>query len=135
MADTDLADIIARWDSGDGKPYKGRLIDWEAWQAAKEPCAMCAQGQVLHLLGGWEPERLRKVAQIEADAATVAARTKRLSQLRDEKRSYLKGLEAKLGNERYVASAPEAVVQQTRDLQAETLMLVSKLDEQLANLK
>ena len=32
---------------------------------------MCAQGQALHLLGGWTPRKLRDTAQAEADAATA----------------------------------------------------------------
>src|SRR5690349_69089 len=32
---------------------------------------MCAQGQVLHLIGGWEPQRLKDTEQAEADAATA----------------------------------------------------------------
>jgi hypothetical protein len=63
-----LNEIFDHWDSGEGKPYKGRLIDYEAWEAdpANIGC-MCAQGQVLHLLGGWSPEKLRDTKQEEAD--------------------------------------------------------------------
>lgn len=67
-----LDQIIARWDSGEGKPYKGSLIDWKAYDGdGIEPPSdigcMCAQGQVLHLLGGWEPKRLFATEQPEAD--------------------------------------------------------------------
>ena len=74
---TKLSDILARWDSGEGKPYKGKLIDWAEYDGnGTEPPAdigcMCAQGQVLHLLGGWEPTRLHKVEPAEADKAVAA---------------------------------------------------------------
>ena len=72
----ELAELLARWDSGEGKPYKGKLIDWEAYDGdGSEPpssiSCMCAQGQVLHLLGGWEPQRLRDVEQDDADKETA----------------------------------------------------------------
>ena len=69
---TTLTDLIARWDSGDGKPYKGSLIDFRAY--ADDPDnlgCMCAQGQVLHVLGGWEPEKLRDTDQRDADRETA----------------------------------------------------------------
>jgi valyl-tRNA synthetase len=74
-------------------------------------------------------------AWIEADAALLQARKSRLEEQRREKQTYLKSLEAKLANERYVASAPEDVIKESRDRKDETLMLLSKLDEQLADLK
>lgn len=66
-----LEDLLARWDSGDGKPYKGSLIDWATYDGdGSEPPedmgCMCAQGQVLHLIGGWTPKQLR-VDQDRAD--------------------------------------------------------------------
>lgn len=58
---TTITDIITRWDAGEGKPYRGHLIDWDAYKADHDNIGcMCAQGQVLHLLGGWEPEQLRR---------------------------------------------------------------------------
>jgi hypothetical protein len=69
---TDFAELIARWDSGDGKPYKGSLIDWEAFEADQSNIGcMCAQGQALHLLGGWSPAKLRDTDQEKADKATA----------------------------------------------------------------
>lgn len=63
-----LTDLLARWDSGDGKPYKGSLIDFRAYADNPDNLGcMCAQGQVLHVLGGWEPERLRDAEQRDAD--------------------------------------------------------------------
>jgi len=67
-----IEQILARWDSGDGKPYKGSLIDWDAFKAdpANVGC-MCAQGQVLALAGGWDYAELRDTEQSEADIATA----------------------------------------------------------------
>ncbi|TXH53900.1 MAG: hypothetical protein E6Q97_11965, partial [Desulfurellales bacterium] len=67
----ELSELLTRWDSGVGKPYKGSLIDWSAWEESGEVCTMCAQGQVLHTIAGWAPERLRDTKQQEADAATA----------------------------------------------------------------
>jgi hypothetical protein len=67
-----LSKLLERWDSGEGKPYKGSLIDWDAYEADKQNIGcMCAQGQVLHLLGGWTPDRLSKTEQEKADKATA----------------------------------------------------------------
>lgn len=67
-----LTDLIARWDSGDGKPYKGQLIDWDAYQSNPDSIScFCAQGQVLHQIGGWSPDRLRDTKQEEADRETA----------------------------------------------------------------
>jgi hypothetical protein len=71
-----LEELLAYWDSDQGRPYKGKLIDWSRYNGdGKEPpsdlgCA-CAQGQVLLTIGGWEPERLKSVAQVEADQETA----------------------------------------------------------------
>jgi hypothetical protein len=68
----EIAEIIKRWDSGDGKPYKGSLISWYAFKVDPENMGcMCAQGQVLHFVGGWDYKKLRDAGQIEADAATA----------------------------------------------------------------
>src|SRR5688572_26002067 len=71
-----LEELLARWNSGEGKPYKGSLIDWDAYDGdGNEPPAdmgcMCAQGQVLHTIGGWEPQRLARTEQAEADRETA----------------------------------------------------------------
>ena len=69
MVASKLAELLERWDSPEGRPYKGSLIDWEAYQADPDNigCA-CAQGQVLWQFAGWEPERIRDTNQAEADA-------------------------------------------------------------------
>jgi valyl-tRNA synthetase len=74
-------------------------------------------------------------AWIEATTEQVAARRHHLQQQQTEKRSYLKGLEARLANSNYVKSAPSHIVQDTRDRQSETKQLLGKLDEQLAALE
>jgi hypothetical protein len=67
-----IEQILARWDSGDGKPYKGSLIDWKTYEADPENMGcMCAQGQVLALAGGWDYAKLRDAVQSEADIATA----------------------------------------------------------------
>ena len=69
---TQISDLIARWNTAEGRPYKGSLIDWSAYQAdADNIGCMCAQGQVLHLVAGWTPDRLHNVAQAEADLETA----------------------------------------------------------------
>ncbi|MGK2908776.1 MAG: hypothetical protein ACSLE1_03105 [Sphingobium sp.] len=63
-----ISDLIARWDSPEGHPYKGSLIDMRAYDADPENIGcMCAQGQVLHLIGGMEPRAIHNTAQAEAD--------------------------------------------------------------------
>ena len=70
-----LADILpklAHWQTDEGRPYKGRLIDWEAHEADPTNIGcMCAQGQALHLIGGWDFARIRNTDQAVADAATA----------------------------------------------------------------
>jgi len=67
---TNINDLIARWNTDDGKPYKGCLIDMDSYEDGNLSC-MCAQGQVLHVLGGWLPEMLFKGGQQVADAETA----------------------------------------------------------------
>lgn len=69
----ELSELLEWWNSGEGKPHKGDLIDWNSYVGNGEPplSCMCAQGQVLHLLGGREPQRLRDVGQFEADRETA----------------------------------------------------------------
>ena len=74
-------------------------------------------------------------AWIKADSELIQARKHRLHAQQAEKTDYLKTLDARLGNKRYVDSAPAQIVQDTRDRREETLMLLSKLDEQLQALQ
>ena len=71
-----LEQIIDRWNSGEGKPYKGSLIDWDSYdgdgiEPPENMGCMCAQGQVLHLIGGWEPRRIADTEQAKADEETA----------------------------------------------------------------
>ena len=66
-----IAELIAQWDSGEGKPFKGKLIDAKAYAANPSPSCMCAQGQALHYIGGRSIEWLKSVEQVEADAETA----------------------------------------------------------------
>ena len=70
---SEIRELIDRWDSGDGKPYKGSLIDWDAYEADPENMGcMCAQGQVLALAGGYTPEGIRDIGgQGKADTETA----------------------------------------------------------------
>ena len=68
----DISELIAQWDSNEGKPFKGSLIDADAYKANPDsPSCMCAQGQALHYIGGRSIEWLQNVEQSEADAETA----------------------------------------------------------------
>ena len=69
---TDIAELIARWNSDEGKPYKGTLIDYAEYKPGELGC-MCAQGQVLHVIAGWSIDDLRNTSQAKADLATAKA--------------------------------------------------------------
>lgn len=65
---TDIKALIDRWNTPEGHPYKGVLINLDAHQ--KDPQnigCMCAQGQVLHLIGGWTPVALCSTSTARAD--------------------------------------------------------------------
>lgn len=55
--------LVARWSEPGGIPFKGLLI-------SDDGC-MCAQGQALHYVGGWDADRLRDVGQDDADRETA----------------------------------------------------------------
>jgi hypothetical protein len=55
--------LVARWSEPDGIPFKGSLI-------SDDGC-MCAQGQALHYVGGWDADRLRSTGQEKADQETA----------------------------------------------------------------
>ena len=47
-----IEDVLAFWESGDGRPYKGSLIDRNSYESdPKGLGCMCAQGQALVLSG------------------------------------------------------------------------------------
>jgi hypothetical protein len=67
-----MTDLINRWRTNEGKPYKGRLIDVDAYNKNPNDIGcMCAQGQVLHLIGGWSPRQLVDTTLSEADKETA----------------------------------------------------------------
>jgi hypothetical protein len=54
-------ELLTRWPTD--IPFKGKLI-------SDDGC-MCAQGQVLHYVGGMSPDDLRKIEQADADRHTA----------------------------------------------------------------
>ncbi len=70
-----LTELLARWDSDEGKPYKGSLIDMDAWRGREADdsalSCMCAQGQVLYSIGGWAADQIDETDQGTADCATA----------------------------------------------------------------
>lgn len=72
MTQVTMAELIARWDGAEGRPFKGSLIDMDAWREAPDNIGcMCAQGQVLHLIGGLSPDDLARIDQSKADKETA----------------------------------------------------------------
>jgi hypothetical protein len=68
----DVETLIARWNTEEGRPFKGRLIDIDAYRKEPENIGcMCAQGQALHLIGGFSPEALLRMSQFDADTETM----------------------------------------------------------------
>ena len=67
---TKINDLINRWNTNEGKPYKGSLIDEDSYEDGNLSC-MCAQGQVLHVVGGWSAKDLADAEQADADKATA----------------------------------------------------------------
>ena len=55
--------LVAKWSDPGGIPFKGSLI-------SSDGC-MCAQGQALHYVGGWDADRLRDAGQADADRETA----------------------------------------------------------------
>jgi hypothetical protein len=62
-------ELKAFWASGEGKPYKGELIDIGAYRTNPSLSCMCAQGQILHALGGMTPSELEDLPVMDADEA------------------------------------------------------------------
>ncbi|MEP4263675.1 MAG: hypothetical protein ABJ357_07005, partial [Parasphingorhabdus sp.] len=67
-----IEELLERWGTDEGKPYKGQLIDWDAYtdNPSNTGC-MCAQGQVLHEIGGMEPRSIHELAQQDADTKVM----------------------------------------------------------------
>ena len=68
------------------------------------------------------------------DTVDVEAERKRLEQELDYSRGFLKSVQKKLDNERFVNSAPEKVVEIEKKKQSDTLLKISLLEEKLSNL-
>jgi len=81
------------------------------------PGTLCKLGTVYLPLEG--------LVDIEAESARVKAEL-------DKARGFLKGVEAKLGNEGFVSKAPAAVVEQQRAKQKELTETVARLEKLLA---
>jgi hypothetical protein len=67
-----IKELLERWQTDEGKPYKGKLIDWSAYEADPDNImgCMCAQGQVLYLMGGFGPLKLRETTNDQSDFFT-----------------------------------------------------------------
>jgi hypothetical protein len=60
--------LLAFWEDPRNIPFKRRLISEEPPGDGKEPTTcMCAQGQALHIVGGYSEEDLRNTTQGKAD--------------------------------------------------------------------
>ncbi len=64
----------------------------------------------------------------------ILAYKHRLTAELHEKQAYVRSLETKLANKKYTESAPPKIVEETRQRQTDTQILLAKLEEQLANL-
>ncbi|MDA9817143.1 valine--tRNA ligase [Crocinitomicaceae bacterium] len=68
------------------------------------------------------------------DAVDVKAERTKLEQELDYSKGFLVSVQKKLGNERFVNSAPATVVENEKKKQADTLLKISLLEEKLSNL-
>lgn len=68
---TTIAELLAFWDSDEGKPYKGNLIDLDAYRAGGGLSCMCAQGQALHAFAKVTPSRLGRMYPKTSDKLTA----------------------------------------------------------------
>ena len=67
-----INELLAYWDSDEGRPFKGELIDMVAYEENPGSLScLCAQGQALHILGGVEPKTLYGMDQENADKLTA----------------------------------------------------------------
>jgi len=71
-----LESLLTRWDSDEGKPYKGSLFDFSSFDGDENTqpenlSCMCAQGQVLAIAGGYVPKQFRGLDQHKADKAVA----------------------------------------------------------------
>lgn len=61
-------------------------------------------------------------------------REKKLEQELEYSKGFLNSVQRKLGNDRFVNSAPEKVVENEKKKQSDTLLKISLLEEKLSNL-
>ena len=67
-----INELLAYWDSDEGRPFKGELIDMVAYEENPGSLScLCAQGQVLHLIGGMSHDDLNRTDQVNADKLTA----------------------------------------------------------------
>ena len=69
-----------------------------------------------------------------AELVDLAAERKRLSKELEKKKKYLGGIEKKLSNEKFLAKAPEDVIQRERDNMAKAQKEIQQLESSLADL-
>ena len=64
----ELQELLAKWDSNEGRPFKGSLIDMRAYEASPDSLGcMCAQGQVLHVVRKMSALEISSIEQKKAD--------------------------------------------------------------------
>ena len=68
------------------------------------------------------------------DSVDVEAEREKLEQELEYSKGFLISVQKKLGNERFVNSAPEKVVENEKKKQSDTLLKISLLEEKLSNL-
>jgi valyl-tRNA synthetase len=100
-----------------------------AWGPQATPPEVAATSQVSGARGAIEVHLdVARFIDVEAEAA-------RLAKELEQKRAFVKSLEAKLQNESFVSRAPAEVVQQQRDKLAETEGQIASIEAALAKLK
>lgn len=65
-----ITELLASWETAEGEPLKGDLIDISRYKRGDLSC-MCAQGQLLYVVGKWSAERLTCTSQGKADTAVA----------------------------------------------------------------
>lgn len=60
-----ITELLAYWSSGQDKPHESALVDWDRHEAGDGLGCMSVCGQVLHVVGGWSPWRLREAKRFE----------------------------------------------------------------------
>ena len=64
----ELQELLAKWDSNEGRPFKGSLIDMRAYEASPDSLGcMCALGQVLHVVRKMSAQEISSIEQKKAD--------------------------------------------------------------------